>query len=163
MRPLSGVLNIAKLADRVVSNMIVEDMSPNRDLSQYGNESGVSINHLLVNMIHRILTALDKNSENHKMAAVLTMIDYKHAFENQSHILGIQSFVRNGVRKSLIPVLINFYSKRKLIIKWKNGYSTPREVTGGSPQGITSGFLEFFSQSCKSMFSQKKMIENVYP
>ena len=73
------------------------------------------------------------------------------AFENQSHILFIQSFVRNGVRKSRIPVLINIFSTRKLITKWKNGYSTPREVTGGSPQGITSRNLEFLSQSCNSM------------
>ena len=89
-------------------------MEPHRDLSQYGNESGVNINHLLVSMIHRILTALDKNSANDKNAAILTMIDYKRAFENQSHILGIQSFINNGVRKSLIPVLINFYSNRKI-------------------------------------------------
>ena len=113
--------------------MIINDMSPTRDLSQYGNEAGISINHLLINMFNGILLALDKNTVNEKMAVILTMVDYKRAFENQSHILGIQSFLRNGVRKSLIPVLINFYSERKIIVKWKNGHSIPKTVTGGSP------------------------------
>ena len=92
-------------------------MAPTRDISQYGNETGVSINHLLVSMVHRILLELDQNSENEKKAVVLTMVDFQRAFENQSHILGIQSFIKNGVRKSLIPLLINFFIKRKIRVK----------------------------------------------
>ena len=102
-------------------------------------------------MFHHKLSAPDKNTESDKMAVILTMVDYKRAFENQSHILGIQSFLNNGVRKSLIPVLINFYSERKIIVKWKNGHSTPKIVTGGSPQGLTSGILEFLAQSAGNM------------
>ena len=125
-------------------------------MSQYGNESGVNINHLLVNMIHRILSSLDRNSEKEKMAAIMTMIDYKRAFENQSHILGIQSFMKNGVRRSLIPVLITFFSERRIVVKWKNGYSEPKIVTGGSPQGITSGILRIsFPIMWKYVFPQK--------
>ena len=113
LRPLSGVFNFAKITDCIISSMIIDDMSPNRDMSQYGNEKGISLNPLMVNMIHRILSGVDKNSEKEKMAVFLTMIDHKRAFENQSHILGVRSFLTNGVRKSLIPVLINFFSGRK--------------------------------------------------
>ena len=85
------------------------------------------------------------------MAVMLTMIDYSRAFENQSHVLGIQSFLDNGVRKSLIPILIQFFTKRKLVVKWRKGYSDPQVVTGGSPQGISSGILEYISQTCGNM------------
>ena len=151
LRPVSCCLNFAKATDRIISSLIIQDMAPTRDLAQYGNETGVSINHLLVSMLHKILSAVDKNSEREKMAVMLTMIDYKRAFENQSHILGIESFINNGVRKSLIPLLIHFFSKRQLIVKWKQGYSSPREVSGGAPQGISSGFLEYISQTCGNM------------
>ena len=155
LRPLSGVFNFAKITDCIISSMIIDDMSPNRDMSQYGNEKGISLNPLMVNMIHRILSGVDKNSEKEKMAVFLTMIDHKRAFENQSHILGVRSFLTNGVRKSLIPVLINFFSGRKIVVKWKNIQSEPVEVTGGSPQGISSGILEYISQTCGNLNFQK--------
>ena len=40
---------------------------------------------------------------------------------------------------------------RKIRVKWKNTYSQPRTVTGRSPQGITSGILEYISQTCGNM------------
>ena len=82
-RPISQSINFAKATDKILSAYIINDMAPTRDPSQYGNETGLSINHLLVNMLHKILQALDKNSEKEKMAVLLTMIDYKRAFENQ--------------------------------------------------------------------------------
>ena len=43
--------------------MVVSDFSLKMDQAQYGNQRGVSIQHYLINMIHRILTAVDKNSQ----------------------------------------------------------------------------------------------------
>ena len=73
------------------------------------------------------------------------MLDYSQAFERQSHILGIQSFIENNVRLSLIPTLISFFQKRKLTVKWKNLMSKIIEVSGGGPQGGTAGILEHIS------------------
>ena len=81
-RPILQSINFAKATDKILSAYIINDMAPTRDPSQYGNETGLSINHLLVNMLHKILQAVDKNSEKEKMAVLLTMIDYKRAFEN---------------------------------------------------------------------------------
>ena len=82
-------------------------------------------------VVHFIL--YHKNSEKEKIAGILTMGNFKKAFENQSHILGVQSFIKNGVRHSLIPLLINFFTERKLVVKWEGNYSSPRTITGGSP------------------------------
>ena len=73
------------------------------------------------------------------------MLDYSQAFERQAHTLGIQSFIENNVRMSLIPTLISFFQRRKLAVKWKNTSSKLVEVTGGGPQGGTAGILEHLS------------------
>ena len=79
------------------------------------------------------------------MSVVLTMVDWSQAFERQSHILGINSFIKNGVRESLIPVLISFFQDREILVKWNKTFSTKRTVNGGGPQGGTAGILEYLS------------------
>ena len=68
-------------------------------------------------MLHKILTSLDKNSVSQSIAVILQMVDWSQAFDRLSHKLGIQSFLDNGVRPSLIPILISFFQKRKMIVK----------------------------------------------
>ena len=70
-------------------------------------------------MIHKILLAVDKNNAKEKNAVILSMLDWQGAFENQSHILGVKSFIENNVRPALIPTLISFFQERKLTVKWK--------------------------------------------
>ena len=41
-------------------------MKINLDPAQYGNQKNISIQHYLINMIHRILTALDNNEKREK-------------------------------------------------------------------------------------------------
>ena len=108
----------------------------------------MSLNHLLVKLINKILTEVDKNTAKDKYAVILTMLDWSRAFEKQSHIQGVQSFIDNGVRPSLIPVLISFFKDRELIVKWKGIFSDVVKVTAGGPQGGTAGgILEYLSQT----------------
>ena len=126
---------------------MIADMKPQMDRSQYGNERGLSIQHYLIKMLHRILTELDKNGKNEKKAVILNMIDWETAFPRQCPKLGIDSFIRNGVRPSLIPLLVNFFQDRKMSVKWKGCQSTVRDLNGGGPAGATFGLLEYLSQS----------------
>ena len=77
-------------------------MERTRDCSQYGNQN----------------TAVDTNSQDEAFAVILSMVDWSQAFDRQSHYLGIKSFIQNGVRPSLIPVLMDFFQNRR-IVKWK--------------------------------------------
>ena len=61
--------------------------------------------------------------------------------------LGIESFIRNGVRPALIPVLVNYFQDRQMSVKWHGCTSVPRHIKGGGPQGATLGILEYLSQS----------------
>ena len=122
-------------------------MKPHMDPVQYGNQKGVSIQHYLINMIHRILTALDSNSESERFAVIASLLDWNNTFPRQCPKLSVQSFIKNRVRPSLIPVLVNHFQDREMTVEWHGCQSVPKKAKGGGPQGATIGLLEYLSQS----------------
>ena len=108
----------------------------------------IDINKLaLIIIIITIHTQLDTNNQSEAYATIISMIDWSKAFDRQCPKLGVQSFIRNGVRKALIPLLINFFQDRKMQVKWQGLLSTVRALPGGGPQGCTTGLLEYKSQT----------------
>ena len=144
LRNISGLLNLDKLFEKIVSKMVIRDMKKQIDPSQYANQKGLSINHYLIKMIDRILKAVD---ENDKQAVLATFVDWKQAFPRQCPKLGVESFIENGVRPALIPLLISYFQGRFMRVKWHNQFSSERELKGGGPQGGTLGIWEYLSQS----------------
>jgi hypothetical protein len=143
LRKISGLKNVSKIIEKTVAQFMVEDMKPTRDKSQYGNEKGVSVQHYLIRMLNGILRATDKNSQSDKFAVILSLIDWSQAFDRQSHQLGMQSFIDNGIRPSLIPYLMSYFQDRKMVVKWNGVISSIRSLNGGGPQGATLGLLEY--------------------
>ena len=147
MRNISGLLTFDKIMETLLADLMISDMKPKMDPKQYGNQKGISIQHYLIEMIHRILTTLDNNSKSETFAIVASLIDWDNAFPRQCPKLGIESFIRNGVRPALIPVLINYFQDREMSVKWHGCQSARRKLKGGGPQGATIGLLEYLSQS----------------
>ena len=147
LRNISGLKTCDKIAEKIISELIIEDMKNKLDPSQYANQPGVSIDHYLVKLVHKILVTLDNSSRGETLAVLATLIDWKQAFPKQCPKIGIESFIKNGVRPSLIPVLINYFQKRQLIVKWHNVKSVAKDLTGGGPQGGTLGVWEYQSNS----------------
>ena len=75
------------------------------------------------------------------------MVDWKEAFPRQDPTLAIQSFINNGVRPSLIPILMSFFENRRMTVKWRGAMSAVKRLKGGGPQGSTKGVLSYMSQS----------------
>ena len=61
LRNISLLLTFDKVFQDLLAEMVISDMKPHMDPSQYGNSKGLSIQHYLIMMINRILTATDKN------------------------------------------------------------------------------------------------------
>ena len=135
LRKISGLKNFAKICDSFLAEFITSDMLPNLDPAQYGNQKGLSTQHYLVKMLHQILTATDKNSKDAAMAVVVQMVDWQAAFDRQCHRLGILSFLNNGVRKPLIPILISYFQDRQMAVKWNGSLSKAYPLPGGGAQG----------------------------
>ena len=79
IRNISGLLSFDKITEKLFAELIVSDMSSKVDPSQYGNQKGVSIQHYLIKMIHRILTSLDNNSRKEIFAVIVNLIDWNNA------------------------------------------------------------------------------------
>ena len=166
LRNISGLLNLDKIAEKIISKMMVSDMKENIDPSQYANQKGKLIQHYLVSMIDRILGALDKNSKGDTCAVLATLVDWKQAFNRQCPKLGVESFIQNGVRPSLIPLMISYFQGRKMKVKWYGVVSAIRELYGGGPQGSTFGLWEYLSQSndnadCVSESDRFKFVDDL--
>ena len=147
LRKISVTKNFSKLFEKYLCKIIIEDMSTTADKSQYGCKKKIGIQHLLVRLVDRILTALDKNNQHEAYGVILQLVDWSQAFDRQCPKLAIESFIENGVRRSLIPVLINYFQDRKMQVKWKNILSSMRDLPGGGPQGCSLGLESYKSQS----------------
>ena len=166
VRNISGLLTFDKIMEKLLAGLIISDMRLKMDPSQYGNQKGTSIEHYLISMIHRILTAVDNNSRRQIFAVVANLIDWNNAFPRQCPKLGIESFINNGVRPALIPVLINYFQDREMCVKWHGCRTVARKVAGGGPQGASLGLLEYLSQSnnnadCVSESDRFKFIDDL--
>ena len=88
LRKISGLMNFSKVTDKIIAELISDDMTHSRDRAQYGNQKKVSIQHYLIKLLHKVLTSLDNNSVKESTAFVLQMIYWSQAFDRQSHIIG---------------------------------------------------------------------------
>ena len=136
LRKISGLLNFSKITDKVVAELLASDMSSKRDNSQFGNQKNVSIQHYLIKLLHRILEGVDRNSQREAFCVIMSMVDWAQAFDRQSHKLGVESFIENGVWPTLIPVLISFFENRKMKVKWKGFTSSSRTLIGVDPRAV---------------------------
>ena len=109
IRNISGLLTFDKIMEKLLTELMISDMKLKMDPKQYGNQKGLSVQHYLIDMIHRILTALDSNSQKESFAVIASLIDWNNAFPRQCPRLGIESFIENDVRPALIPILINYF------------------------------------------------------
>ena len=148
LRKISGTKVFSKITEKILSEFMLSDMESKMDPSQYGNQKGISVQHYLINLLNKVLTTLD--SKNETMAVILNLIDWSQAFDRQCPKLGVQSFVDNGVRKSLIPVLISYFQNRVMHVKWRGIMSEKRNLPGGGPQGCSMGIIEYLSLSSSS-------------
>ena len=143
LRKISGTKNLSKILEALLTEHIIEDISPHMDSAQYGNKKGLGITHYLVSMLNQILTILDTNSSSEKNAVIATLIDWSQAFDRQDSKQIIDSFVSNGLRPTLVPILSNFFKDREMTVKWHGTVSSSRKLPGGCPQGSTFGLLGY--------------------
>ena len=127
--------------------MMISDMRKHIDPAQFANQKGLSIQHYLVKMIDKILQAVDSNNKRESFAVLATMVDWKQAFPRQCPKLGVEAFLKCGVRPSLIPLIISYFQGRRMKVKWHGVVSKTKELKGGGPQGSTFGIWEYLAQS----------------
>ena len=96
-------------------------------------------------LVNRILTLLDNNTD--PIVVIAAMVDRASAFDRKDPTLGIQKFLKMGVRPAIIPVLISYLTDRKMRVKFNNVLSDVYQLIGGGPQGTLLGGIEYLVQS----------------
>ena len=107
LRNISGLLTFNKVAEKLVAELMISDMLKCLDPSQYANQKSLSLQHYLIKMIHQILSDKDNSSKGEVTAVLATLYDWKEAFPRQCPKLGVEAFMKCGVRPSVIPLIIN--------------------------------------------------------
>ena len=80
----------------------------------------------------------------------MQLIDWSQAYDRQCPKLAIKSFIENGVRRPLIPILISYFQDRTMHVKWKDHFSSKISLPGGGPHGCEIGQESYLSQSNKN-------------
>ena len=110
LRKISLTSEYSLVFEGIIKDWILEDISPKIDRSQYGNQKGISTEHMMVNLMDKLLRLLDNN--NTCSAVLAAMVDWASAFDRQDPTLAIQKFLKMGVRPALIPVLVSYISDK---------------------------------------------------
>ena len=145
MRKISLTSEFSQVFEGFIKDWIMEDIAPNIDVSQYGNQKGTSTEHLVVNLMDKILQLLDNN--NTCSAVIASLVDWSSAFDRQDPTLAIEKFIKMGVRPALIPILASSLTDRQMQVRPNNTYSRTHKLPGGGPQGTLVGLIEYFVQS----------------
>ena len=95
---ISSLLTFNKIAEKLIDQLIIADMTKNLDSVQYANQKSLSWNHYLVKMINMILTDVNSRPKDETSRVIATFYDWKDAFPRQCPKLGIEAFIRCGVR-----------------------------------------------------------------
>ena len=136
---------ISLIFEGIMKDWILNDIAPKIDSAQYGNQKGTSTEHLLVNLMDRILQIIDQNPN--RSAVITSMLDWASAFDRQDATLAIKKFLKMGVRPELIPVLASYLTNREMKVRFNNSYSRTHKLPGGGPQGTLIGLVEYVVQS----------------
>ena len=78
LRPISNLCNLNKIMEKMISELVISDMSTKLDPSQYGNQKHTSIQHYLVRLLNQILSNVDRNSKGEVNAVLCMLTGNKH-------------------------------------------------------------------------------------
>ena len=81
LRKISSTSDYSKVYESFLKDWIMEDISTNIDIGQFGGQSGMGTEHMLVCLVNRILTMLDNKTT--PTVAIAAMVDCSNAFNRQ--------------------------------------------------------------------------------
>ena len=145
LRKIASTSNYSKCYEGFLKDWILEDISKNIDIGQFGGQSGTGTEHMIVCLLNRILLLLDRYPD--KTAVIMTCLDWAAAFDRQDPTIAIQKFIKLGVRPSLIPLFASYLTDRKMKVKFNGEMSDFLALIGGGPQGTLLGQIEYLVQS----------------
>ena len=122
--------------DSFLRDWATEDIGNKLDINQFAGKKGTGTEHLIVALMDRVLSLLDKPGMR---AVIAAAVDWAAAFSRTDPTKTITKFINMGLRSSLVSVLIEFIEERQMTVKYNGKESKLHTLIGGGPQGSWSG------------------------
>ena len=144
VRKISSTSDYSKLFESFLKDWIMEDIGDRLNINQFAGRKGMGTEHMIVCMIDGIKQLLDGTE---KSAVIAFGADWISAFDCQDPTIAVSKMVAIGIRSSLIPILIEFLTDRKMSVKFNGVESDVFSLVGGGPQGSFSGMISYIIAS----------------
>ena len=113
-------------------------------LQQFAGKKGTGTEHMIVALVDRVKYLLDKFEGS---AVIASGIDWSSAFDRVDPTQATLNLIKLGIRSSLIPILIDFITDRKMSVKFNQAESRLYTLIGGGPQGSQIGQNQYLAAS----------------
>ena len=141
LRPISLTPLLAKIAEGFICKWVTNAIQPNIDVRQFGNQKGLSTTHCLVDILHQFVSGTNPSSS----IGTLIVTDFTKAFDSVNHEVAIKNLLDLGAPPATVQWIVNFLTKRKQRVKYKQNFSDWQTLSCGVPQGTKLGPVIFLA------------------
>ena len=138
LRPIVLTSYYSKVLEHILRKQILQDVTPNLHLGQFGGLQGLSCDHYLMSAYQELAQASEA-----EMTSVMFTYDFSKAFNLMPHKEVVQSAARLGVRPPLVRLIASYLYERRTSVLWNDQKSTGRHSNGGSGQGTVWSAILF--------------------
>ena len=108
------------------------------DPGQY-SVPGASCSHALLSIIDFILSNTD--NPNKPTAVINLLADWSKAFNKVNHNIIMRILIALKIPQWLLRLILSYLQNRKMILRFRNCSSSPKDLPGGCPQGTLIGVI----------------------
>ena len=100
---------------------------------------GSSCSHALISLIDFIFKSTDDS--NNPTSVINLLADWSKAFNKVNHNIIMRILVALKVPQWLLRIILSYLQNRKMILRFRNCSSIPKDLPGGCPQGTLIGVI----------------------
>lgn len=154
-RPIALLSVFAKILEKLIRMRLSNYLTKINYLSkmQFGFRKGLRIEDAMLNLLEPVYEGINKNK---KVASLF--LDIRKAFDSVNHSILLDKLSRAGVRGVCRDWFESFLTNRTQQVRILGGFSAPRQVECGVPQGSglsTELFLIFINDLCDGKMNGK--------